>query len=459
MRLHKRQRAKHEEIQYFHEHISNLKRKMALPLLVANHQGFVNESIDSMNNEKFSDVTLRIQFENVDLFPTFIDIQTHRVILSRKSAYFDRLFSKFKDTGLNKVIPLHIALHYNDAPVVVEFFRLFGVSVIGDNHFTAHQYEFIVTNVLIMHHLAEQFLFHALRKYCKHKIYERFDVSLFDTIFNQSVARRNNNNNSNEHNTNIETENEESNKPLYVIPGRESLFRRLIAWFVCCADTHGNHLPYIELSGNMVTEDNHITGAPNSLIPPPQQHNEDYNRKRKRLSSSNDKKVETLLYMREAIENFDLFDLYSFAINHDIATKTTRIRSFGRLCESCVHSKNTLHVARINQIMPEGSRRKWHFYLEIEKDQSSLYVRVDNMSSTSLPTMLCKSQVTVLSKLYKNEPQVSPTVMSSLDTFTKLNQFCINEAEFCYHGECDICHVSQTRLFIVKYEIEAVNML
>lgn len=454
MRLRKRQRAKHEDVQYYYEYISSLQKKMALPMLSMNHGGFVNESRRVVDEEKFSDITLRIQFDDICGFPMSIDICIHRVILSRKSAYFDSLFGDdFSHSG-NSMIPLRVALHYDDAPIVKEFFRLFYEPIFEDSHFTTSQYEYIVTNALSLYQMSEQFLFHALRKYCKHKIFERFDISLFSTIFNYCV-------------TNTTAVATAASKPLYVIPGRESLFKRLISWFVCCADVHGSQHPFINVcpvdddDDDDDTMNNTITGAPNSFIPPPQEHTDEESRKRRRPSGSNDKKIETQIYMRNMIENFDQYDLYSFFIHHDTESRTTRIRSFGRLCEACVHNKSTIHIARINQLMPDNTRRKWHFYLELAKHDteiSSLYAQVVSNDGKN-KTLQCQTRITVLSKLYKNKTQVAIPVISSLESFTDLHQFSINEPEFCYHGECDVCHASQTRLFIVKYEIDATTTL
>lgn len=455
--MHKNQRAHHEDIQYYYEYIANLQKKIVQPMLCMNHGGFINQSSTTTGlNEKFTDVTLRIRFDDIGVFPMVTDIHTHRIILATKSAYFNGLFSEGFQEGSSSsssmmaaapiIIPIQMQNHYSDSEIVREFFRLFYMPIFEDSQFSASEYEYIVSNVLALYQLADQFFFHALRKYCKHKIYERFDVSLFSIIYNMCVSRQ-------------KKEGDDTKHPLYVIPGKGALFGRLISWFVCCADIQGtNHIPFSELMCSDSTETmNPITQQPNPLIMPPPQKHDDDNRKRKRLSGSSDTKVETLDYMRSAIEDFDAYDLYSFYIRHDHERRATSIRSFGRLCEACVHNKKTVHIARINQVMPDQSRRTWHFYLELAKESNndnSLFVHVKN-SGTTEPLLRCNTRITVLSKLYKNKTQVAIPVISSLASFTNLHQFCINEPEFCYHGECDVCHDSQTRLFIVKYEIDA----
>ena len=177
--------------------------------------------------------------------------------------------------------------------------------------------------------------------------------------------------------------------------------------------------------------------------------------------------------MRNMVVDFDNYDTYSFKIHYDNDKRTTRIRSFGRVCEACVTDKNNIHIAGINEIIPGSEfRRKWHIYMNLNaesKEQSSLYVCAKHYMRDPLnsgqynlmvpqPLMKCQAQVTVLSKLYKNKPQTALPILSSLETFTQLHQFYLHEPALCYHGQCDVCHTTQTRLFIVKYEIDATTL-
>lgn len=454
LQLSKRQRIEHEDLEMYCDHILALQRKIALPMLNRTDGSFVNVWRPT---ERLADVTLRLQFDNLGPFPMSTDVQTHRIVLASHSAYFDGLFNDAHCGTTASIVPIRITLHYDEAPVVKEFFRLFYVSVFDDAMFTTQQLEFIVTNVLILHHLASQFLFDALRKYCRHKLYERFDIPLFGVIFNQCVARQ-------------------VDQRLYVIPGNESLFRRLIAWFVCCADVHNSRLPFVELglrddddadaNGDMtmdVSIINPLTSRPNPLItPPPQQRT--HGGKRKRLSASNEKKVQVLDYMRSIVDSFDLYDTYSFCLRHDETTNTTSIRSFGRLCETCANNKQTLHIARINQTIDNGeTRRRWHVYLDLSSSSpqasSSLYVNIKTRHGKAIITpMRCQSRVTVLSNRYQNKTQAAQQpVFSTLDSFTLLQHFYLDDIDCCYTGECDACHESNVRLFIVKYEIEATG--
>lgn len=442
--LSKRQRIEHEDMEIYCDQILALQKKIAWPLMSLTKDSFVNVWHPT---ERLTDVTLRLQFDNLGPFPMTTDVQTHRIVLASHSAYFNGLFNT-KHCGTDaSLVPITLALHYDEAPVVREFFRLFKVSVFDDALFAPHEHDYIISNVLLLHHLATQFMFDALRKYCRHKLYERFDIPLFGVVFNQCVARH------------------PEDGRLQVIPGNEGLFRRLIAWFVCCADVHKSRLPFVELG--LKDEDdtaamfiNPLTSRPNPLVtPPPQQHG---HRKRKRLSASNEKKIGVLDYMRGAIESFDLYDTYSFSLRYEKKTDTTLIRSFGRLCESCATNKQTLHIARINQTHNQGeTRRRWHIYLDLTPQASALYVNVTTRSGAPIVTpMRCESRVTVLSKRYKNkaQPMVHP-IFSTLDAFTLLQHFHLDNTECCYTGECDACHESNVRLFIVKYEIQASGTL
>lgn len=447
-------RKEEEEDVYHHYENMIAIQKRATPLIEMNNtSGFINQSRQTVAHTQFSDITLRIQFENTGPFPMITDIETHRFILATKSAYFESLFSQQfastqQDPSSSIVILRLDQMPFSEAPVVREFFRLFYVQIFDDSQFTTNENTYIVTNVIVLHHLAEQFMFHALRKYCRHKIFQHLNLDTFTVLMNQCVARYN--------------EGMPHQQPLYVIPGKESLFRRLVSWFVCCARVSGNNgLPFADLEGGEMPIINEVTQRPNSLIPPPQQH-DPYKQKRKRISESSNRKAEILRCMQNTITDFDaLYDTYSFSLQYDQASRATRIRSFGRLCESCAHNKSSFHFAVINQVMPEDDapHRKWHIYLDLGDpmvpQSSALYVKLSNHEYP----MLCYTRITTLSKRYKNKVQTGMMPMiiprSSSPSFVNLQQFSLNEPEFCYHGQCDKCHLSDTRLFIIKYEIDA----
>lgn len=417
----------------------SLNRKMLQPMLMMNqHMGFINESRQSVRHDQFADIKLRIHFN--DKKKETMEIETHRYILATKSAYFESLFREgFAEMG---------ALHFDveEASVIREFFRLFYVPLLEDSQFSESQYVFIVNNVLALHHLAEQFLFGTLKKYCRHKIYAHIDLNLFTLLVNQCLARR--------HPANEDGDNNQS-PPFYVIPGRESLFRRAISWFVCCAKVSGtNTLPFAELeTESSSVHINTLTQRANSLVPPPQQKPE---KKRKRISESSNRKVEALQCMRQSIVNFDTYDTHSFSLQYE--DNRTYIRSFSRICESCARNKSSFHFAVINQVIPENDLRlKWHIYLDLgEPSQplsSSLYIKLSNHNCP----VLCQTRITPLSKCYKNKVQtgVASILSSSESSFVNLQQFSLNDTEFCYEGECEKCHLPQTRLFVIKYEIDA----
>lgn len=418
------------------EEIMSLNRKMLQP------RGFINESRQSVRYNQFADIKLRIHFDDAK---QTMEIETHRYILATKSAYFESLFSK--EGGFSEIGALHFDV--DEASVIREFFRLFYVPLLEDSQFTENEYVFIVNNVLALHHLAEQFLFHTLRKYCRHKIYTHIDLNLFTLLVNQCLARR--------HPAN--EDGDTNQPPFYVIPGRESLFRRAISWFVCCAKVKSginSGLPFAEL------EDDHppsvhintLTQRANSLIPPPQQNPE---KKRKRISESSNRKVEALQCMRQSIVNFDTYDTHSFSLQYEAGR--TYIRSFSRICESCARNKGSFHFAVINQVIPESSdlRLKWHIYLDLgEPSQplsSSLYIKLSNHNCP----VRCQTRITPLSKSYKNKVQIGvASILSPRESsFVNLHQFSLNDAESCYEGECEKCHLPQTRLFVIKYEIDA----
>ena len=414
-------------------------------MLSMDHNGFVNQP-GLIDQSSFSDVTLRIVCED----GVTIDVATHRIMLARSSVFFESLFSnRFATAGVAS-----LTIH-GEPDVVREFFRLFHEPVFADSHLSTEKYAYIVSNVLALHQMAEQFLFQGLRKYCRHKLYERFDLNLFSLVFNQCLVR--------------------PHHQYSVIPERVGLFRRLIAWFVCCAEVHGNTLPFAV----------DTTQQSNSLIPPPQARTDDGGgggkRKRKRPSVSSDKKLELLGFMRNVVANFDDYDGYSFRIHHGGSDNAVQIRSFGRVCHVCATDKSKIHIACVNEILPDGvSRRTWNIYLNLVTEgnepstlcvRANHYVLADGPAPAggphhtksynlvhSPPLLKCQAQATVLSKLYKNKCQPGLLVLSSLQSFTELLQFRLCDAAMCYEGQCDVCHTTQTRLYIVKYEIDVSTL-
>ena len=464
-----------EQSHYFYDYLMAIHKKFQFQSIIPDNlygNIFVNMNRFTNNNdhETFSDVTIIIHYMDGNTNTnSCVELFLHRIILTR-SDYFVRLF-KEKDltTGQEKRrFDIYLDVVIYDIDVVKEFFRLFYVSIFDDTQLHISKFEMVVSNSILLHSLSSQFLFTPLRKYCKKIIFERFDLELFINVFKYCTASLPHYNNNN---TDIVTT---TTKILYyIIPDKIGIFKRLISWFICCADIHQSQLPYINLSTTVNYEEiNRLTNTFNDKLYKSTEIEENImKRKKKRLITSNDNKIETFDYISSSIYEFEKYDLYSCYIKEEYINNNTltSIRSFSRVCKSCIETSQTVQICRMNQVIPYSNTiRKWNFYLELtteQKKNSTLYAKVidlpksnsrhdmhiENHTNNSL--FSCHTTITMLSKLYKNKP-TKHTIVSNLNTFTPLQQFYLHEHESCYNGECDVCHIHNTRIFIIKYDVD-----
>lgn len=454
-----------------------------------NLNGFNNEK--QLNNERFTDITLRIHFIDTHNVNQFIDIQTHKVILAACSGYFYGVFNDnfCQYSNNNNIHEIHLNIVISDPLIIKEFFRLFYLPVFDDTQLSIQKLEYIVLNSILLHALSTRFLFNSLKSYCERIIYERLDNDLFNDLFKYCAGANPCNN------SNINTsDNIDTIITRYVMHDKIDMFKRIISWFICCcSDIHSNHLTYINKlredndNDDTIIDDNDninkMTNKPNYQLLNQKTNTpkEDYcilKRKRKQLSTSNNNKIEMFDYISSAVEYFDKYDLYSCFIKNiqDPVTNTihnTLIRSFNRICPSCIDNNTTIQVCRMNQHISNNTIiRKWHFYLDLtteSKKYSTIYARVINKPKIDegrqqqrivsppprdINIFSCQTSITQLSKLFNNNPSTGNIpVISNLSQFTQLHQFYLHDTDCCYKGECDICHTHNTHIFIIKYDI------
>lgn len=407
---------------------------------------------------RFTDITLRVYFA---LNKEYIDVRANRFILAVVSDYFKSMLTLLpQQQGDGTIVNIHTDYDREEhGSVIQEFFTLFHVSLFDDTQFNIEQLEFIVSNVFVLCEMASYFQFRALEMYCQHKMVQHFDVVQFGAFFNFCLIE-------NVHNG------------LYsVVHERKYLFKRLVSWFVCCAEIRDYMLPYTSLMMDTSNRNlqNKITTMPSrrsikpSVVPVSEGHRK---RKRHQLRTVNDKKVEIYEHMHAFIENFLDYDCYSsFVKEHD--SMTTQLRSFTRLCVSCVTHKTSINMTCMNQVMPQhNTRRKWYFYADLNIDRtkcSTLYARIEDSHVSTSPDVMnldqntsfisCDTEVTTLSKLYENKAtkNILP-VISNFKQFVALCQFKLHENDQCYYGECDSCRARHTPLYIIKFDLNATIM-
>ena len=407
-------------------------------------QAFVNVNGLGLNTQTFTDITLRLHYKDYDNNTLHQEIRAHRVILAACSDYFARMFDYAARTQPASTvcdIYLEDTMSNKDAMTLLpQFFALFYQPVLDDTQFSIHQLEQIVGQVLALRTLATQFLFTALEQYLTHKLYERLDIQVFVAVFIYCLTPV-------------------SVGAYQLIDERVSLFRRLIAWFVCCADIQDYHLPHLNRIMELDTTNMDCESSPDQrqLF----QGSDDIrekNRKRKRLSTSNDTKVAIFDFMSGLVAQFDAHDLYSCRTHELPETGETEIRLFQRVCTQCIGDRKQVHIARANQI-----HRKWFFYLDLtmnHESRSTLHAKiVDSNGNSSGTTVSCKTTITLLSRLFENRPQTNDRpVVSSLEHFTSLIGFRLHDASHCYLGECDVCHSHNRRIYVVRYDVLCKNV-
>jgi len=443
---------------------------------------FINQQNQGYDGQ-FTDVTLRVHYRVNDTYPIVwhqVEIKTHRYILAACSEYFAKLFTFGGGSGsgcYNEEVNLYLneqmlqatseseeEATMNVCALIRQFFSMAYRPILEDSQFTLTCMENVISDVLILHSLASQFLFSTLEKYCAYKLYERLDVQVFTDVFNYCVLP-------------TPTFLTDSRQTYHVIDSRITLFRRLVAWFVCCADIQDYHLPYLNMLVEMANSNSGTVSLSNSMeceVGSSQQQQQqqqqqqrttimkDKNRKRKRLSTSNDKKIELFDYMSTLIVNFDAYDQYSCRIE-EVGATTTEIRSFHRVCPQCISENKQIHITRMNQTLRGGGgqlTRTWYFYLNLTMEMnthSTLYARIITVSSSSSDgQMSLETSITQLSKLYENRTtggSDDQPVVSTLDTFTALSEFSLHDQSHCYMGECDVCHSPNRRIYVVRYDI------
>jgi hypothetical protein len=496
------------ETHQFYGRIMDLQRRMdsetgvAPPPANLYGKAFINQQNTGYDHQ-FTDVTLRVHYRVASDATTVdqqqqqqqqhqrdewhhVDIKTHRHMLAKCSEYFARLFLFGAGTGhdgsdvnlyLNEQMPAADAAtdqgdetaEKTSCALIRQFFSLFYEPVLDDSQFSIARVESVVSEVLTLHSLASQFLFVPLEKYCALKLYERMDMAVFTAVFNYCV---------------MPTPNllAASRQTYHVVDSRAELFRRLLSWFVCCADIQDYHLPYLNMLVEMANGATSLSNSMECEVQPPQQQQlqratallKDKNRKRKRLSTSNDKKIEMFDYMSTLIDQFDAYDCHSCRIEERGDT-ATEIRSFHRICAQCIGENKQIHITRMSQqLAARRSTRTWYFYLDLTLPAnhfkpSTLYARIvdqpqlGSIAATAAAaaeqpqpkiSLSVETQVTLLSRLYENRPAVNELpVVSDLEKFTALNSFSLHDESHCYTGECDVCHSHNRRIYVVRYDV------
>lgn len=460
---------------------------------------FINQTMQQqLVKTDYTDIKLVIKVaEEVS-----IEVKTHRFLLASCSTFMEALMrheaakQKQEPTHNQELLltmPLDLSDSCNDPEVVRVFFRLFYVALFEDTHFTVDEIAFIITNALSLHEMALRFRYKPLMHYTKLKIYESFNMDVFPALFQYCVAyypdtvvgRR----------TELVT-----SKRCKVLSGKEGLFKRLISWLITCANIHAYHLPYLNLlsaydvvsNGNneaddedIVVENSNKQQLQSSQLRWSLNTSQDsiMKKKRRRLSTHNDRKVDIYDMMCNNVDNFERYDIVSRFIAYDDVSRSTTIRSFNRVCLQCAGNNKKHQCSCMNLCMDKktGFTRKWQFYIKISNDNersSTLFGKVnyfmkDNMwieSSTAqqppdtnyfingcLPLLQCKTSVTSLSKLYKNEEVTSGSIpiISAFTDFMPLLSFQLPPESSCYNGECDVCGAADTRIFVIRYDIIA----
>lgn len=419
-------------------------------------QAFINANGLGQNTQAFTDITLRLHYKDYDNNTLHQEIRVHRVILAACSNYFARMFdyaARAKPAVTVCDIYLEEAMSNQDAQILLpQFFALFYQPVLDDTQFSIHQLEQIVAQVLTLRTLATQFLFTALEQYLTHKLYERLDVQVFVAVFMYCLVPGSH----------------------QIISERCELFRRLIAWFVCCADIQDYHVPHLnrimELQSTgstgavtTTTNDEHMdceTGGVGAVPTTTTIDAREKNRKRKRLSTSNDAKIAIFDFIARLVPEFDSHDVYSCRTRESTHTGETEIRLFQRVCTQCIGDKKQVQIMRANQ-----AQRKWFFYLDLtlnhHDSHSTLHAKIVNTSTGpgSSARVACRTTVTLLSRLFENRPQCSEGfVVSELENFTSLLGFRLHDQSHCYLGECDVCHSHSRRIYVVRYEVLCKNV-
>lgn len=369
---------------------------------------------------------------------TIIEIPVHRIILSGCSGYFEAHFR----CKTNSVILLE-HLTSSDRPLIEEFFRLFYRPVFDDLYFTVDERLFLLNNVLPLHWLASRFEFMPLLRYCRTKIYASFTPTDFNRFQAFCLA-------------------EKADGHYTVVEESRVIFERLIGWLVCCAWLPSSPPPPAH----------HPRPAVESPAP---------TRKRRRLSTENERVIALYDQLELVVEDFKQYDCYSRHLSDVRNTRgqieSTTIRSFSRICGHCVSRKRELPVCRMSQEVSQEYVSHWFFYLSLSleapshlftfclttarsPDREHLAHTCQASGGETYLAGMCDgprqvtTSVSFLSKEYKNKAHSQMPILTSLTQPTQIAEFSLpGDMSQCYEGHCDVCQQEGISIHVIKYNL------
>ena len=448
------------------------------------------------------------------------------------------------DTSLSissQKISIYIdSIEIDHSSILIEFFKLFYIPIFDDTQLTLNELNFIKCNILVINALSIFFQYTTLEQYCKQKIYERLDLQSFTTVFNyciqpnpmyiknkymyyvlhdkKDIFKRliswlmccaDLYNNSSGGKLNIKTQQPQDEEEEYgggsgntELPYNniDDDLRKYNDEYSFIDSFKQDHIITMNIEQQEEEEEEVKRSGVAPLHHLYKRDKEINNNKRKRCNFNNDKKLQLIEVISSLIENYDKYDKFSNYItdnyrsdkeinhyysdvNHTLHhPRTTKIRSFVKICIQCMYNNNTTkepYIQYINQVLPNNKVRTWLVFINynIDASSASLLTRIyhdykktktreeeteeEEEEEDKNLKLECHTKISTLSKLLKpyTHDYNDKHVIMEYDKSTVLKDFKLHHSDYCYNGKCDKCNTNDTKIFIIKYKITANEML